>query len=368
MIDRQDFKQMCGPLKGSERRKLRQGIYSAFQTYDELHRFAQEVLEVDLNKWTNKDAGLDTNIDVLMRQMDQEDKVMQLVSSARAERPGNPALREVEELLSLTFSPFADVQDAPGIQTNKDRASVESIIVAAAGFASADDFVSRLGQAEFQVCCISYSLPGGQKTYGTGFLIANDLVLTNHHVIEYACAPMLPFTLSGNSIEVGFDYRTLTSPIEKASLSEANWLVASDPMLRADSSKGLDYAILKLASNMGAARIGAVSGAATRGYLSPVVHDPAPHEPVMILQHPFDVLAGRASPMRLTIGFVTSSDGIEIRHTANTLRGSSGAPVFNASCEVIGLHHWGDTEFNVAKNMRAIKQDLASKGLASLLV
>lgn len=367
MIDRQAFAQMAGPLRGPARRKLRLGLGSAFQSYEELNRFAQEVLEINLNRWTNRDAGLDTNIDVLMTQMDQEGAVMQLVSSARAEHPANPALREVEEFLSLTFSPYADVQDVPGVQIRKDRAGIENIIVASAGFASADDFVSRLGEAEFRVCYISYGVAGGARTYGTGFLIGSDLVMTNNHVIEHARAPMLPFTFSGTDIEVCFDYRTSTSPIERGSLSAADWLVASDPMIRADGSKGLDYAILRLASKMGDARIGAVSGSATRGYFSPVVHDPAVHEPVLILQHPFDTLAGKASAMRLTIGFVTNSDGTEIRHTANTLRGSSGAPVLNANCEVIGLHHWGDREYNVAKNMRAIKQDLASKGLAGLL-
>jgi hypothetical protein len=367
MIDRQPFPELLEPLLGPPRHKLRLGLQSAFQSYEELNRFAQEVLSINLNLWTSPYAGLATNIDVLMTQMDQQGKAMQLVVAARSERPGNAALRQAEELLALTFRPYEDVQESAGVKNRLDQAGVESIIVASAGFASADDFISRLGEAEFRVCYISYAVGGGAKAYGTGFLIGSDLVMTNAHVIEHACPPRLPFMLSGDNIEVGFDFRNADSPVERSKLVPVDWLVASDPAVRSDGGKGLDYAILRLASPMGEAPIGSTSQAAKRGYFRPVAHDPGQNEPLLILQHPFDALTGRSSPMRLTIGFVSDISGTDIRHTANTLRGSSGAPVFNAHCEVIGVHYWGDDGFNAAKKMAAIRQDLASKDLAGLL-
>jgi hypothetical protein len=367
MIDRQDFPEISRPFLGAPREKLRRGLQSAFQNYPALNRFAQEVLGVNLNEWTSDTAGLAANIDALMTQMDQEGKVMQLVESARAERPSNAALREVEEFLSLTFNPYDDVQETAGLKSQLSRSGVENIIVAAAGFASADDFVAKLGEAEFRVCYITYGVPGGAKAYGTGFLIGIDLVMTNAHVIEYACTPKIPFILSGDAIEVGFDFRTPTSLIERCTLATSGWLVASDPDVKLDGSRGLDYAILRLASKMGDAPLGATSGAAKRGYFRTEVHDPDKREPLLILQHPFDAMAGQPSPMRLTIGFVTGTDETDIRHTANTLRGSSGAPIFNANCEVIGVHYWGDETFNAAKKMEAIMQDLKAKGLADLL-
>lgn len=368
MIDRQEFPELQGRLLGLRRLKLREGLQNAFQTHDVLQRFVQEVLGISLNDFTNESVGISRNIDALMTHMDQDGRVMQLVSSARAERPRNAALREVEEMLLLTFDPYADVHVSSGVKSQVNRGGVESIVVASAGFASAAEFLSRLGEAEFRVCTIGYSVSGAGKYFGTGFLIGNDLVMTNEHVVQYAYTGKSPFTLSGSSIEVSFDFRTASSMVECTTLAATGWLVASDPGQRADGSKGLDYAILRLAKEMGDAQIGATSGAARRGFFRTVVQDLVVPEPLLILHHPFDVISGKPSPMQLTIGFVSETENSDIRHTANTLKGSSGSPVFNSHCEVVGLHYWGDDGFNAAKKIEAIKADLASKNLAHLLV
>jgi hypothetical protein len=354
-------------LLGEPRKMLREALKSGFQDFDELNRFSKEVLAFDLNDRTDRQGGKDNAVDTLMTVMDERGKVQRLVSSARAERPNNPLLRQVEQHLALTFNPFSDVQPPPELEQKLRDIGPERVIVESAGFPSSANFLSVLGAAEFRVCYISYSLPGGTPVYGTGFLIADDLVMTNEHVIRGAREPELPFTLSGNTIKASFGFRTAGAKKTDFSLAERDWLVAVNPEALPDGTKGLDYAVLRLAAAAGAEAIGGSSDASRRGFLAPIAYTPSEGEPLLILQHPYDKVDAMPSSMRLTIGFVTKVDSNEIRHTANTSQGSSGSPVFNSRMELIALHHWGDVGFNVAKRFGSIKDDLAAKGFGAII-
>ena len=54
----------------------------------------------------------------------------------------------------------------------------------AAGYPAYGEVMARLGPAEYRVCLVGYRLLDGRPVYGTGFLVANDLVVTNDHVID----------------------------------------------------------------------------------------------------------------------------------------------------------------------------------------
>jgi len=59
---------------------------------------------------------------------------------------------------------------------------------------------------------------------------------------------------------------------------------------------------------------------------------------VFLLQHP----AGK--PQQLTVGTVKSFNGTgtRVRYDANSKKGSSGAPLFNADLQLVALHHAHD--------------------------
>jgi V8-like Glu-specific endopeptidase len=58
---------------------------------------------------------------------------------------------------------------------------------------------------------------------------------------------------------------------------------------------------------------------------------------VNIIQHP----DGRPRKVVLTQNYVVSATNTRIQCVADTMPGSSGAPVFNTRWELIGLHHSG---------------------------
>lgn len=230
------------------------------------------------------------------------------------------------------------------------------------------------GQA---VCRIEYPLG---KARGTGFLLGPDLLLTNQHVIK--SAEHLPETVARfdyvkDSSGVGSKGRVFhfvpdfyhSSPAE-----ELDWALVrldGEPLAEIaaeDDERSLDPIAL--------ARLGK-----HRGYLLPApkgaIFDDLRR--VNILQHP----SGQPLKVVLTQNYVVRSTEDRLHYVADTMRGSSGSPVFNERWQVIALHHSGSpypepegpaedewkTKYRVNEGipMRAILEDLTARRLDRLL-
>ncbi|SOB86391.1 endonuclease G [Sphingomonas guangdongensis] len=163
---------------------------------------------------------------------------------------------------------------------------------------------------------------GGRTGWATGFLIAPGLLLTNHHVF--------PTAASVASSSVGFDYwfdiagRSPGDP-DEFPLDAASFYV-SDPVL--------DFAVVAVG-----ARSAAGADIAARGYLRLIPESGKVREQtdfVTILQHPDGV------PMQVALRenqvIRAGDDEPYLWYRADTAHGSSGAPVFNDSFQVVALH------------------------------
>lgn len=349
-------------ISGRERRTLRGGLEQAFQTYEALRRMARDQLDFDLNSRTHGNAGFVEAADELIDEMDEQmgrGGIVRLIESARAERPSNPALREVEQLLLLTADPLSDVHPTAAVADKvSTRPGLERVIIDAAGFPHFEDVVRKLGTAEYRICLIDYRLADGTRICGTGFLVANDLVMTNDHVICKAREGCL----SGLAIELSFGYRSKLTEATRYVLLERDWLVTSD--------KILDYAILRVLGAPGSDPL-VSKGTQERGYFKLVNETPVENQPLLILQHPFDQLEGVPSTLRLTIGFAHRREEGQaahvLMHSANTSEGSSGSPVFSGRMDLIGLHNWGGPKHNEAIKVGAVRNHLESNGQIRLL-
>lgn len=353
---------MVTSIKGSERRALREALVAAFQSYPALRRMGLDQLDFDINLRTDGGAGLVAAASELIEEMDEREGrrgLVRLVEAARAERLANPALRDFERQFMNTADPFGDVHPTDELATNvATRLGLERVIVDAAGFPAFDDVMAGLSPAEYRVCLVGYRLPDGRKVYGTGFLVARDLVMTNHHVVDLASRGHL----GGADMELTFGWRSKESSVARYRLLHTGWLVASD--------EALDYAILRVDGQPGADPV-VYKGSVERGFLKLVSETPETDEPLIIVQHPYDRLDGEPATLRLTIGFVRPREEGQphhvIRHSANTSEGSSGSPVFTGRADLIALHNWGGPKHNEAIRMGDIKHHLASIGLADLL-
>jgi hypothetical protein len=230
------------------------------------------------------------------------------------------------------WGPEADDEPVSSAQGNLERT-----INAMAGFVRPADFRKGIAAAEVRTARVEI----GGKPRGTGFLVGDDLLMTNWHVVEGGVDGALArFDHSGSD-----DGR----PVKFA----GDWLLAHSPHDSLGNELGpdgpadgmWDYAIVRLAEPVGAQPFGsdlADAGAERRGCF---LLDWGPYEfdgtePLLILGHPEGGPAqlSYASPARARF----TSARNRIRYDTNTAAGSSGSPVFNRNFRLVALHNSGN--------------------------
>jgi hypothetical protein len=259
----------------------------------------------------------------------------QLLKAARQENPGNTKLKALDPLADLTSAP------APG------GGKLEDIVRQDGGFQDVIPWVERLDKLRTQICRIECPV---NQAVGTGWLVANDLVLTNWHVVRRVLAGEKQ---PGDMI-CRFDYATSSAGTNAGVTTglAAKWCEAFSEASKAEQGIGqdgptgdqLDYALLRLAKPMGTTN-GANAAGGARGFIATKrgTASPADNSVVFVLQHP------QGNPLKLAIGAVkgTNANTTRVLHDANTEGGSSGSPCFNAKLELVALHHAGDLLYDV---------------------
>ena len=158
-------------------------------------------------------------------------------------------------------------------------------------------------------------LSNGGTSFGTGFLIRSNLLLTNYHVMD-AVIEGDAFQQAGKAwaapkdVALRFDYKILSGSVVNPGMLYQladDWLVDSSPMSYWDhvsppkggdpSPEELDFALLRLKGTPGSDPVGLKPqpGDSKRGWvkLPEQEHPFTPNSPLLILQHP------KAAPMKL---------------------------------------------------------------------
>jgi hypothetical protein len=152
-----------------------------------------------------------------------------------------------------------------------------------------------------------------ERKYASGFLIANDVVLTNHHVLPTADVAR------GATIEVGVE-ETI------AGVAIAGVPHKTHPDALFASNEEDDWAVVKIDPVANTTPIALVPSA------TPRVNDR-----VFIIQHP----GGGPKQVALGANPITFVDGKRLQYLTDTRPGSSGSPVFDRCWRLIGMHHSG---------------------------
>ena len=232
--------------------------------------------------------------------------------------------------------------------------SLEKVIRRDGGFQDFSTFITALATIEAAVCQVA--VPGGG---GTGTLVGPDLVLTNHHVI----APLIDGTGAAERVaqtHCVFDFKRLgktgrfVDPGVMVPLA-ADWLVAAQPPSDKDvhpelgepEPDELDFALIRLASDVGNAPLGTGNASPTaklRGWVG--LDDPAPPPDkggsLFIAQHPQLPGSPSQEPLLVAWGQALEARPTRLRHDVDTEHGSSGSLCFNSQLHPVALHHLGD--------------------------
>lgn len=165
------------------------------------------------------------------------------------------------------------------------------------------------------VCLLQVDNPLGSFA-GTGFRIAPDLVLTNEHVL-------FPQQVKATAVRADFDFDVDANNASLRVLS-----LAGDPAtIIADRDD--DWAVVRVPGMGEGVPVVGLAG-------SPVPRD---GDRAFIVQHP----DGRQRRLGFVRNLVTAVTDDRVQYLTDTEPGSSGAPVFDAQCRLIALHHRGGT-------------------------
>lgn len=284
-----------------------------------------------------------------------------LIEAAEA-ASGNARLRRLRKTLEASAALDVAGIDRRLRQQAPETSGLERIVRPGSAFADWGLWVARMAEIGHRICRIEY--PMGVKTAGgTGFLVAPDLLLTNHHVIE----DHLGGQLKPEDIRCRFDFAVgATAPAAPVGLAH-DWLVDHSPYSAHDpgdegglpDAGELDYALLRLERAVGEDML---DGAA-RGWMELRQDLPPPdHKAILFIgQHP------NLQPLKMAAGTVAAANanGTRLRYDVNTEGGSSGAPCFDEALNVVALHHGGDPDYT--KTFGAYNQGIPLPRILALM-
>jgi Trypsin-like peptidase domain len=152
----------------------------------------------------------------------------------------------------------------------------------------------------------------------TGFLIAEDILITCNHVLP-----------NSRIASLGKARFNLQLDEKRMPLTRDEYSLAPDRLFETDPE--LDITVVKVAGKPGAK--------SKWGFIRLARVFPEPGNSAIIIQHPSQLRYKKIALGDMEIKYVDSK---EIQYLSDTLPGSSGSPIFNDDFKLIGVHRAGD--------------------------
>ncbi|MFO0553858.1 MAG: trypsin-like peptidase domain-containing protein [Polyangiaceae bacterium] len=315
---------------------INDALVSAYPTRGDLTRLLFVKLGKRLDDYVGA-GGLRVLVPELMIAAESDGWLDALADAVVLDKPANPRVREFAERRRRERSVAPEAGPAFEATVRADLPMVDPI-----------RFLEGMLKSIRPICRVDVD----NRAAGTGFLVAPDLVLTNHHVVD-SLLPSKPD--SYKRVRCVFDFRDGAS--SKDVDCHPDWLVASSPPSPLDlqvlaerrgkepSATELDYALLRLAARPGDELVSGVR----RGYLEPRSSAASYRAdgPLYILQHPNGGTLRWGLDTKAIIEL--NRDKTRLRYRTNTEHGSSGAPCFDEVWNLVALHHSGEAGYRPAR-------------------
>jgi V8-like Glu-specific endopeptidase len=256
----------------------------------------------------------------VLDEAEKTNKVNNLVKAVLDKYPENPFLKSAITPIEINYTLSPDIDKI----TNWNPVEEDTLEVLTMEVSSLlpINFLERGITASRSVAKVEIK-NGSMINVGTGFLFkiqGNNVLffMTNHHVINEKAQI--------ENTRIIFNYEEDANGESKASKT---FRIDADGPWYSSPIKELDTTIFRLLP------IG--DSLNEFGYLTLKKIDVKKNDFVNIIQHP----AGQMKQISLYHNIVTSANDREIQYLTDTLKGSSGSPVFNSNWDIVALHHSG---------------------------
>ncbi len=262
--------------------------------------------------WVNIDLNVPQPITLwhnILRYSNNNDQVNELVQALLVQFPKNPHLLSFQDQIEYDLG-----EDMKNKEWKEELspATLEKITSEVSTLLPISFLETGLKKAKSVARVVIKR--GNKMEVGTGFLLENNLFLTNNHVIKdmvtaQVATIQFDYEESENGLPVQFTEFKLNPAQGFATSQSEDWTA-----VRVDGDANAAFGAIPL------------GGAAV-----------AKDDFVNIIQHP----GGRFKQIGLYHNMVTFSDEKIVQYLTDTEPGSSGSPVFNSEWEVVALHHSG---------------------------
>lgn len=257
----------------------------------------------------------------VLSEADKNSKVDELVKSVLNTYPDNPFLKSALATKEIDYSLSPDIDKISKWQD----VSEETLEVLTMGRSTLlpVNFLARGVQKSKAVGKVEIKIGSNRVNVGTGFLFKvkgiNDLFfITNYHVINDR--------KDIDKTKVIFDYEL---DIDGNSIASKSFRIDENRAWYCSPVNEYDTTIFNLIDDHNELE--------SYGYIELKEIEIAQNDFVNIIQHP----GGEMKQISLYHNIVTNTSERVVQYLTDTLKGSSGSPVFNYDWEVVALHHSG---------------------------
>lgn len=257
----------------------------------------------------------------VLSEADKNSKVDELVKSVLGTYPDNPFLKSALAIDEIDYSLSPDIDKISKWQDVSDE-TLEVLTMERSTLLPVN-FLAKGVQKSKAVGKVEIRVGSNSVSVGTGFLFKvegiDDLFfITNYHVInerKYI-----------DKTKVIFDYEL---DIDGNSIASKSFRIDENKDWYCSPVNEYDTTIFHLVDEQNELE--------SYGYIDLKEIEIAQNDFVNIIQHP----GGEMKQISLYHNIVTNTNERIVQYLTDTLKGSSGSPVFNSDWEVVALHHSG---------------------------
>jgi hypothetical protein len=332
-------------ISGQRMAELVDALLHAFRGIQDFEQLLRFRLDRNLDAISSRFEAPTSVVRRVIETADAEGWLQALVAAALEARPNNPRIQAVASAMGV--STLASTP-APGLEGDR--------------LWNPSSWRRQLSPLEGQICRVE----AGGRSFGTGFLIGPDLILT----ADFVLSDVIEHRIGTEDVIFRFDYKADASGDVVSRGTEfrlkRRWLVARSPWK--NELEGLGYALISVDGSPGVQPIGGSTFEAETTLRKWIELPPAPRLPqaaegLMILHHPLGMPLKATMDAKAVLGF--SADRTRLYHSVNTEPGSSGSPCFGlVDLQLLAMHigssesGWAGQQANIAVTMAAIVKDL----------